>query len=160
MADETYYKKVGKRYRSVSYYDSNLDRALPKGAHLILVDDTGKITKYGVDAALAPLIAAGLYAHRALIDAMTEVNRGSLTSKYDKPFTKEQLEAWEALKATFEDEPFHVSLPSYNDIADAGINKLIELSEKMLTNESVRLAYEQFMFIAKLSIENSHAEVR
>ena len=60
MKEKTiFYKKVGRRYVPVYEYDQTLMDALPKGSHLIQVYPGGQSTKYNVDPAYAPLIAAG-----------------------------------------------------------------------------------------------------
>ena len=46
-----YYEKVGRSYKPVSEYDSDLLDSLPKGAHLIMCYPGGSSRRYNIDPA-------------------------------------------------------------------------------------------------------------
>jgi hypothetical protein len=54
-----YYLKEGRKYIPVSEYDSDLLDSFPKGTHIVMCYPGGKSTRYGIDPAYAPMIAAG-----------------------------------------------------------------------------------------------------
>ena len=62
----TFYRKVGRRYQPVEEYDPELMDALPEGDHLISVRVGLTSRRFDVDPALAPMIAAGVYAEDAI----------------------------------------------------------------------------------------------
>lgn len=147
---QTFYKKVGHRYVPVSEYDNALMDALPKGAHLFIVDPGGKSVRYNIDPALAPMIAAGRYAEDKMLDAMRKISeaRPSVTH-----LTEKQREAWGAMQKTLGDDRFYLTYPSHFEIVQEGIKAMQDEAEKMLTNPSVKKAYEHFLLVAELTKE-------
>ena len=151
---EVYYKKVGRKYVPVSEYDSQLLSAMPRGTHMILHVEPGMTSYYyNVEPALAPVLAAAKYAEGALsnyIVKATDLRRQ--TRKTDsRELTLEQKQAWEHLVEVFGEEANMLEWPSARGAAEEVINKLTEETEKMLKVPAVRKAYEQFMFVYKLT---------
>jgi hypothetical protein len=72
------------------------------------------------------------------------------------PLTEEQRQAWEHLAETFGQETLALEWPSYRESAEAGVKALQAEAEKMLTNPSVRKAYEHFLLVAKLAQETAN----
>ena len=60
---ETFYRKVGHRYKPVLEYDSNMLDAFPAGAHLVVCEPGLKSTWFNVERDHASLLAA-FHAHR------------------------------------------------------------------------------------------------
>lgn len=151
-----YYEKVGRRYLPVAEYDSDLLDAFPKGAHLVMVYPGGASRRYGIDPAYAPMIAAG----RVASDTITKAIHAASEAKPTRtPLTKRQKAAWEEMKAAFGDELFGLQFSSIHDLAEAGVKAMQEEADKLLTNPSVRLAYERFLMIAELTKENKSETV-
>jgi len=150
---QTFYKKVGHRYVPVSEYDNALMDALPKGAHLFIVNPDSKSVRYNIDPALAPMIAAGRYAEDKMLDAMRKVSeaRPSVTH-----LTEKQREAWGAMQKALGDDKFYLTYPSHFEIVQEGIKAMQEEAEKMLTNPSVKKAYEHFLLVAELTKEENN----
>lgn len=148
---EIYYKKVGRRYRPVSEYDSELLDSFPKGAHMVMVYPGGSCRRYGIDPAFAPMIAAGRYASDAICQAMHNASEGK---PKQRPITERQRAAWQEMKTAFGDELFSLHFDSIRDIAETGVKATQIEADKLLKHESVRLAYEQFMLVCKLTKEN------
>ena len=150
MTEEVFYKKVGRRYVPVSYYDSKLLEAVPAGCHLVVKQRGSEMRRYNVDPALAPMIAAGEYFKDQMSSAMLSASEARPATK---ALTEEQQVAWATLKKAYGTEMFYLQFPSANDIINAGITELSLKAEALLKHPSVRAAYEQFLMVAKLTAE-------
>lgn len=143
-----YYEKVGRRYKPVAEYDSELLDAFPKGAHLVIVYPGGSSRRYGIDPAYAPMIAAGRVASSAISKAIYDASEAKPTQR---PITERQRAAWEEMKAAFGDELFGLEFASTHDLAEAGVVAMQEEADKLLANPTVRRAYDQFLIVAELA---------
>jgi hypothetical protein len=143
-----YYIKDGRRYKPVAEYDQTLMDAFPKGTHIVMCYPGGQSTRYGIDPAFAPMIAAGRYAEDAISKAMYAASEAKPKKN---PITQRQKAAWEEMKAAFGDEMFSLQFSSIRDLAEVGVKAMSEEAEKMLENESVRKAYEHFMLMCQLT---------
>jgi hypothetical protein len=143
-----YYEKVGRRYVPVSEYDSNFMDSFQKGTHIVMSYPGGKSTRYNIDPAYAPMIAAGRVAEDAMSQAVV---KASEMRPRNKPITEKQRKAWKALAEAFGDDRYYVEIPSAREIAEEGVKAMTIEAEKLLSVPSVRLAYEQFMFLCKLT---------
>ena len=157
MAEEIYYKRVGRKYVPVSYYDSEVLDAVPIGAHLIVKRASSMSRRYNIEPAIAPLIAAGIYASDAITDAIMEASQLRMP-KTSTPITIEQKAAWEHLAELFGAEVYPLEWPSYRDAAEAGIKALQEESVKLLAHPGVQAAYEHFLLMAKLAYEETNSK--
>ena len=144
---KVFYVKEGRRYVPVSEYDSDLLDSFPKGTHIVMCYPGGKSTRYGIDPAYAPMIAAGRVAEDAICNAM---HKESEAKPKEYPITERQRKAWEEMKAAFGDEFFSLRFPSIRDLAEAGVNAMQAEADKLLAHPSVKEAYDHFMFMAKL----------
>ena len=148
------YKKMGsRRYVPVSEYDPLLTDALPKGAHLICVYPGGQSTKYHVNIAHAPLIAAARIAKDKMTEAMQKVSEARPATKI---LTPEQQLAWKHMKEAYGDEIFYLTYPSHYEIAEAGIDVLIDEADKLMKNPAVKKAYEHFLLLCELTKEETN----
>jgi len=146
-----FYEKVGRRYRPVSEYDSELMDGLPYGDHMIMVYPGGQSTRYRITPALAPMIAAG----RVAQDRMTEaVRRASEMRPRRNPLTDKQQRAWKSLNRALGDDVYTLEIASAREIADAGLEAMQAEAEKLMSNPAVRLAYEQFLLVCELTKQN------
>ena len=114
-------KKRGRRYVPVSEYDSNLTDALPKGNHLIMSYPGGATTRYNVDPAYAPMIAAGRVAEDEIRKAL---HKASEMRPARTPITPGQQRAWKKLAKEFGDELCTLQQGSIHDIAEAGVRAM------------------------------------
>jgi hypothetical protein len=142
-----FYEKVGRRYRPVLENDNEFYDALPKGNHLIMVYPGGRSTRYNVEPALAPMIAAGRVAEDRMCDA---IRKASEMRPARTPITPGQQRAWKKLAKEFGDDLATLNTASNRDIAEAGIRALQEEAEKLMTHEGVRAAYEHFLLVCQL----------
>jgi hypothetical protein len=153
MTKKIYYEKVGRKYVPVHEYDEYLMDGLPYGNHMIMCFPGGKSTRYNIDPALAPMIAAG----RVAEDRMSEaVRKASEMRPRRKELTHDQQRAWQRLNKALGDDIYTLEIASARDIAEAGIKALQAEADKLLTNPTVRKAYERFLFIAELTKEHTN----
>ena len=150
MTKKLYYEKRGRRYVPVAEHDYELHDAMPKGNHLIMCYPGGRSTRYNIDPALAPMIAAGRVAEAQMCDA---IRKASEMRPPRTPLTLGQQRAWKKLAKEFGDELATLNCASARDIAEAGLKAMQEEAEKLLTYEAVKLAYEQFLLVCQLTAE-------
>jgi len=148
MTKKIYYEKRGRRYYPVMEHDYELMDAMPRGNHLIMCFPGGRSTRYNIDPALAPMIAAG----RVAEDRMSEaVRKASEMRPRRKELTVKQQQAWTRLNRAMGDDVYTIEVASARDIAEAGLKAMQAEAEQLLTNPAVKLAYEQFLLVCELT---------
>ena len=145
---KVYYEKRGRRYYPVAEYDSTLLDSFPKGNHLVMCYPGGSSRRFNIEPNYASMIAAGRVAEDAICE---QLRKQAEMKPMRTPITQGQKKAWEKLAKEFGDELCPLSHGSARDLAEAGINAMQVEAEKLLSVPSVRLAYEQFMFLCKLT---------
>ncbi len=145
-----FYEKQGHRYVPVREYDPMLSDALPQGFHLLEVRHNSESRRFDVDPDTVALLAAGLVAKDAMVEALSKATE---LRPMSKPLTESQRQAWEAFIAEMGDEGRMLERDSLYNIAEAGIQRLMEESQRLLTNEALRKAYDNFILLTKLSKE-------
>jgi hypothetical protein len=147
-----YYEKVGRKYVPVAEYDNDLLDAFTKGTHLVQVYPGGASRRYNIDPAYAPMIAAGRVAEDAICKAISKASE--LRPKHT-PITEAQRKAWAKLAKEMGDELCTLHGLSVHDCAEAGVKAMQEEADRLLTNPTVRKAYERFLLVAELT-RNEH----
>jgi hypothetical protein len=150
---KVFYEKVGRRYKPVREYDSELMDAMPKGTHIIMSYPGGQSTRYNIEPALAPMIAAGRVAEDAISSAMSKAQALRPASS---GITQEQRDLFDKFLASMpEDDPQRNMLTygSIRDCAEAGVKAMIEEADKLLSNPAVKKAYEHFLLVCELTKE-------
>jgi hypothetical protein len=150
-----FYEKVGRKYVPVSEYDSDLLDSFSKGTHLVISYPGGQSRVFDINPALAPMIAAGRYAQEAMHKAINDAAKMHRDEHENTVLTNEQYEAWHRFVDVMGERGRYVKYKSVHDIAQAGIDALIQEAENLLENPAARESYEHFMFIAKLAGQNS-----
>ncbi len=148
-----FYEKIGRRYKPVYEYDQTLMDAFPKGAHLVLCYPGGKSTRYNINIDYAPLIAAGRIAEDAVCEAIVKAQE---LKPQKQPITERQRELWRELAASFKQDEYPLIRPAARDGAEAAVRALISEAEKLMTNPSVKKAYEHFLLVCELTKEQSN----
>jgi hypothetical protein len=148
MTKKIYYEKRGRRYYPVMENDDVFQAAMPQGNHLIMCYPGGRSTRYNIDPALAPMIAAGRVAEDRMCEAM---RKASEMRPARTPITPGQQRAWKKLAKEFGDELATLNCASNRDIVEAGLKAMQEEAQQLLTNPAVRLAYEQFLLVCELT---------
>lgn len=152
---KVFYEKVGRRYVPVREYDSDFLDAFPKGTHIIMSYPGGQSTRYNIDPAYGPMIAAGRVAEDVMCRAMV---KASELKPSKQPITEEQRAAWENLARTFGQEMYTLNGTSVSDIVQAGVEAMQKEADKLLSNPVVRKSYERFLMIAALTANEQSTE--
>jgi hypothetical protein len=145
-----YYEKKGRRYVPVAEYDSEFLDSLPRGNHLLMVYPGGSSCKYNITPDYAAMIAAGRVAEDAIsriIMRETELRRNS---RMPKELTPGQRDAWDKLILEYGEEARQLEWPSAREASAAAVAAMMAEAQDLLKNETVRLAWEQFMMVAAL----------
>jgi len=148
MVKKIYYEKVGHRYNPVSEYDSDLTDSFGKGSHLVICYPGGQSRRYNIDPDYAALIAAARVAEDAMMQAMQKASELKPTQT---PVTLAQQRAWKGLARAFGTELCTLNGASSYDITQAGLKALEDEAARLLTNEAVKAAYDQFLFVCALT---------
>ena len=148
MVKKIYYEKVGRKYVPVAEYDSDLTDSFGKGSHLVICYPGGQSRRYNIDPDYAALIAAGRVAEDAMTQAM---QKASELRPATTPITPAQQRAWKGLARAFGTELCTLNGASSYDIAQAGLKALEQEAAQLLTNEAVKAAYDQFLFVCALT---------
>lgn len=147
-----YYVKEGRKYVPVAEYDQDLMDSFHKGNHLVMVYPGGTSRRFNVEPALAPMIAAGRYAEDAVTKAMI---KASELKPQRTPLTEGQRKAWRKLAKEFGDELCTLQGASTHDIARAGVEAMQAEADQLMTNPTVRKAYDKFMMLCELTREQN-----
>jgi hypothetical protein len=148
MVKKVYYEKVGRKYVPVAEYDSEYLDAFPKGSTLVICHPGGQSRRYNIDPDYAALIAAARVAEDAMMQAM---GKASELKPTQTPVTPAQQRAWKKLAKEFGTELCTLNGASSYDIVQAGLKALEDEAAKLLTNEAVKAAYDQFLFVCALT---------
>ena len=151
MTKKIDYEKVGRKYVPVSEYDNDLLDSFSKGTHLVDVYPGGKSTRYNINPAYAPMIAAGRVAEDAMCKA---INAASEMRPKSTPITEGQRRAWRKLAKEFGDDLATLNISCARDIAEAGIKAQMAEVDKLMTNPAVRKAYDHFLLLCELTKEH------
>ena len=149
-----YYEKIGRKYVPVAEYDNDFMDGFTKGTHLVMSYPGGTSRRYNIDPNYAAMIAAGRVAEDAICRA---ISKASEMRPKQTPITEGQRKAWRKLAKEFGDELATLNIASARDIAEAGIKAQMAEADKLMKNESVRQAYEHFVFLCELT--KSHTVV-
>jgi hypothetical protein len=98
------------------------------------------------------MIAAGRVAEDAMCRA---ISKASELRPQQTPLTEGQRKAWKKLAKEFGNELATLNISSARDIAEAGIKAQIEEANKLMQNETVRRAYDHFIFLCELTKESN-----
>jgi hypothetical protein len=148
MVKKIYYEKVGRKYVPVAEYDSDLTDSFGKGSHLVICYPGGQSRRYNIDPDYAALIAAARVAEDAMSKAMYDASQLKPTQT---PVTPAQHQAWKQLARAFGTELCTLNGASSYDIIQAGLKALEDEAAKLLTNEAVKAAHDQFLFVCALT---------
>lgn len=149
------YKKVGRRYVEIGEYDPECLDYVGNGATLIVKHKNCTARYFNVEPDIAPMLAAAKYCEDEVSSAImraTEIRRNSRNRT--TPLTPGQKAAWDNLVKEFGEDAKQLEWPSAREAAEAAGVALQKEAEKLLLNESIKIAYEHFLLLCKLSAEN------
>ena len=145
---KVYYEKIGRRYRPVAEYDSNLLDSFPRGNHVVMCDPGGSSRRFNVEPNHAAMIAAGRVAEDAICNAL---HKASEMRPQRTPITEGQRKAWRKLAKEFGDDLATLNLGCARDLAEVGVQAMQAEADKLMKNASVRAAYDQFQLVCALT---------
>jgi hypothetical protein len=154
MSEIIFYIKKGRRYVPHSTYSSEFCDSFPKGTHLVQSYPGGQSRKFNINPAYAPMIAAGRVAEDAISKSIMDAS-ALRVPKRDEPLTPAQLKAWKALAKEFGSERYALEWCSYREAAEAGVKAMQAEADKLMTNPSVRKAYEHFLLLCELTKDHN-----
>jgi hypothetical protein len=154
MSEIIFYIKKGRRYVPHSTYSSEFCDSFPKGTHIVMSYPGGRSTRYNIEPAYAPMIAAGRVAEDAISKSIMDAS-ALRVPKRDEPLTPAQLKAWKALAKEFGSERYALEWCSYREAAEAGVKAMQAEADKLMTNPSVRKAYEHFLLLCELTKDHN-----
>jgi hypothetical protein len=155
MTETIFYIKKGRKYIPHSTYSSEFCDSFPKGTHLVDVYPGGSSRRFNIDPAYAPMIAAARVAEDAISNSLMEASKLRVPER-DQPLTPAQLKAWKALAKAFGKDQYSLEWCSYREAAEAGIKAMQVEADKLLTNPTVRKAYEKFLFVSALTKDHTN----
>jgi hypothetical protein len=147
-----FYIKEGRRYKPVYEYDQTLMDSFPKGTHLVQCYPGGQSRRFNIDPAYAPMIAAGRVAEDVISKALMKAS--DLRPKR-APITEGQRQAWENLVKEFGEDARCLEWPSAREACEEAVKAMSIEAEKLLSNPSVRKAYERFLLICELTKDHN-----
>lgn len=146
------YKKVGRRYIEIGEFDPEYLDHVPNGVTMTVKRPGCQSTRYNVDPDIVPLLAAAVYCEDQISNA---IYRASELRPHNRAITPEQREAFDRFLATMPEDDhsrFMLTHGSCREAAEAGSRALVAEAKELLTNESIKQAYEHFMLLCKLSV--------
>jgi hypothetical protein len=149
-----YYEKVGRKYVPVAEYDSDYMDSFPKGNHLVMCYPGGTSRRFNVDPNYAAMIAASRVAEDAICRAISKA--AELRPK-QTPITEGQKKAWTKLAKEMGDELCTLYGLSIHDCAEAGVKAMMQEADKLMSNPSVKKAYEHFQLVCELTREHNES---
>lgn len=159
-----FYEKVGRRYVPVYEYDQTMMDAFPKGNHIVIQGlpglecyPGGTSRRYNVEPNYAAMIAAGRVAEDAISKSIMDASALRVPVR-DQPLTPAQLKAWKALAKAFGKEQYALEWCSYREAAEAGVTAMQAEADKLMTNSSVKAAYDHFLLLCELSAKLPNAQ--
>jgi hypothetical protein len=150
-----FYKKEGRKYVPVSEYDNEYLDSFPKGDHLVSVYPGGASRRYNINPEYAAMIAAGRVAEDAIcrrIQQETELRPAT------REIDEETQRKWKKFIATIPEEfRYMFTHGCARDAAEAGIKAMQEEAEKLMKNEAVRKAWDNFQLVCALTKQQESA---
>lgn len=156
MSHETiFYIKKGRRYIPHSFYSAEFCDSFPKGTHLVQSYPGGSLRRFNIDPAYAPMIAAGRVAEDAISEVIRKATDLRMKGPRSTPLTPGQKKAWDNLVKEFGEEARSLEWPSAREACEQAVEAMAAEADKLLSNPTVRNAYERFLFVAELTKDHS-----
>ena len=150
---KVFYEKIGRKYVPVAEYDNDLLDSFPKGTHLVMCYPGGSSRRFHIDPNYAAMIAAGRVAEDAICAAMIKADE---VKPPRKALTPKEHEAWMNLIEVWGDEARSLRRPAIRDVAEAAVKAMQDEADKLMSNQAVRRAFEQFLLVCELTKEKSY----
>ena len=146
------------RYVPVSEYDSDWPDSFPKGTHIIMCYPGGQSRRYNIDPNYAAMIAAGRVAEDAISTALMKASDLRMQRQdRDRQLTECQKAAWENLVKEFGDSARQLEWPSAREAAEEAVKAMQVEAERLMSNPSVKKAWDYFQMVCDLTRENDRS---
>lgn len=151
MAETVFYKKEGRKFIPVTYYDDSvLSEAMPEGATLIVKQKNLTMTRRNVDIDYAPMLAAAMATKESL---STTLVKSSEVRPHRKALTKEQLAEWQAIMDKHGDDFRYIEYPSAYESVEAAVAFLADQVVTAHKNQAVSEAWNHYKLLVALTLE-------
>jgi hypothetical protein len=155
---KVFYEKVGRKYVPVSEYDNELLDSFPKGTHIVMCYPGGSSRRYNIDPNYAAMIAAGRVAEDAVSTALMKASDLRMQRQdRERQLTEGQKAAWENLVKEFGDSARQLEWPSAREAAEEAVKAMQVEADKLMSNPSVKKAWDYFQMVCDLTRENDRS---
>jgi len=156
VTKKVYYEKVGRKYVPIAEYDSDYLDSFPKGTHIVMSYPGGTSRRYNIDPAFGPMIAAGRYCEDTIATAIVKASELRPSKSL---ITEEQRVAWARLSAALGEESHALQWPAARDAAVEAVKVMQEEADKLLSNPTVKNAWDKFMMVCELTKNAKHTDI-
>ena len=150
MAETVYYKKEGRKFVPVSYYDSKMCDAVTEGATLIVKQKNLTMRRRNVDIDYAPILAATMATKESLSNTLI---KASEARPHRKQLTEEELADWQSLIDKHGDNFQYIEYPSAYESVEAALEFLAKQVVTAHKNEAVLEAWNHYKLLVALTLE-------
>ena len=156
---KVFYEKIGRRYHPVAEYDNHFLDSFTKGNHLVMCYPGGTSRRFNVEPNYAAMIAACRVAEDTIskkIMEATEIRRQA--KNRNTPLTDGQKAAWDKLVEEFGPDAKQLEWPSARECAEEAVKTMMKEANILMSNPSVKNAYEHFMLVCELTKETNESK--
>lgn len=150
MAETVFYKKEGRKFVPVSYYDSAVRDSFEEGATLIVKQKNLTMRRHVVDIDYAPMLAAAMATKESI---STVLCKASEARHRGQALTAEQLADWQSLMDKHGDDFRYIEYPSAYESVEAAVAFLADQVVDAHKNESVLEAWNHYKLLVALTLE-------
>ena len=111
----------------------------------------GQSTRYKIDPAYAPMIAAARVAEDAISKAIYDASEIRRRDRNSRALTNEQHKAWNNFINKMGEDARMLEYASTRELAEVGVKAMQEEANKLLENPAVKKAYEHFLLVCQLT---------
>lgn len=137
-----------------------LHRFEEDGVYVIIVKSNRTIRKK-MDEDLAPMMAIGAIVEDKIAEYLVQYSTIKLPNPcvpLDIPLTESQKKAWDNLIKEFGNDARWLERPSAREIAEKTTESIMKESLRLMKNETVKKAFEQYLTISKLTKQKEMKE--
>ena len=149
MSETVYYKKEGRKFVPVCYYDNCMD-SITEGATLIVKQKNLTMRKSNVDVAFAPALAAAMAIKESL---STVLVRSSEARPHRGALSAEQLADWQSFISKYGDDFRYIEYPSAYESVESAVAFLAEQVAVAHKNSAVEEAWNHYKLLVALTLE-------
>jgi len=150
MSEIVYYKKDGRKFVPVAYYDSAVCDSIQEGATLIVKQKNLTMRRHRVDIDYAPMLAAAMATKESISNVLI---KASEARPHRKALTAEQLADWQSLMDKHGDDFMYIEYPSAYEAVESAVAFLADQVVDAHKNEAVLEAWNHYKLLVALTLE-------